>query len=126
MNLGLIDYAAIFAIVCGALYFAILCAANGTVGDALGKAVANVIKRIPKTTSGFKSGDGSPALLFSWEDLFQVLKHTFFIGVAAGMAYLADQVIPNVDQSTATGILLVGAASVVLKVLRQWLPNTQS
>ncbi len=125
MSLTLIDLACIFGCMVGAFYFVVMAGQQGTVGDLFAKVVDNVLPRVGrKVPSAMYFKDGSPPLSFSWADAFEVVKHALFAGLAALIAYLGTEWLPTVDQTTSTGILIFGVASVVLKFLRQFLPAT--
>ncbi len=125
MSLTLIDLAFIFGCMVGAFYLVIIAGQQGTVGDLLAKVVDNVIPRMGrKTPIAMYFKEGSPAFSFSWADAFEVIKHALFAGLAALITYLVTNWLPTVDQTTSAGILVFGIASVVLKALRQLIPNT--
>ena len=106
------------------LYLFAMAGAQGDIGELLGKAAANVQRRMPKSAFSFSSFpvrtvEGSPALKFSWADFLVVFKSTVFVGIVAMVGHLTKEVLPSMDQTVA-----VVAAGFVLKFIMRWLPNT--
>jgi hypothetical protein len=117
-----------FAASFAAIYAFAYAAGRGDIGDLVATAAANVRKRMPKesgTVFALRTVDGSKSLSFSWPDFFEVFKTTMLVGLAAIVAHISTVVLPNLDQSSNTGILLASGLALLFKFLSRWLPDTR-
>lgn len=68
---------------------------------------------------------GSTKFTLSKSDLLRIAKGAALAAGGAVVTFLAAEVLPSLDDSTATGALIAAVASTVLNALRQWLSDTR-
>lgn len=69
--------------------------------------------------------NGSVPFRFTQDDLIRVAKGAALAAGGAVVAFLATEVVPNLDDSTAVGAVIAAVASTGLNALRQWLSDTR-
>ena len=69
--------------------------------------------------------NGSPRLRLNKTDVLAVLRGALLAAAGAIAAYLATNVIPNLDESTVLGAMLAGIGATLLNVLRKYLLDTR-
>lgn len=69
--------------------------------------------------------NGSPQLTLSQSDLFKIAKGAALAAAGAVVTFLATEIVPHLDDSTATGALIAAVASTALNALRKWLSDTR-
>ncbi len=111
----------------GAIVAAIYTCQHGDGAEFAAKAADNIRKHMgsPVALQNAYGFGGSKPLGFSFEDVLSVVKHAVFAAVAGAVAYLSAQWLPLIDQTTDSGILIFGIASVVLKFVSRLLSNTE-
>ena len=68
---------------------------------------------------------GSPRLTLSRTDLIKIAKGAALASAGAAVTFLATEVLPHLDDSTATGALIAAVASTALNALRMWIVDTR-
>lgn len=69
--------------------------------------------------------NGSQKFSLSKSDLLRVAKGAALAAGGAVVTYLAAEVLPTLDDSTAVGAVIAAVASTALNALRQWLSDTR-
>lgn len=69
--------------------------------------------------------NGSPKLTLSQSDLLKIATGAALAAAGAVVTFLATEVVPHLENSTATGALIAAVASTVLNALRKWLSDTR-
>jgi len=68
---------------------------------------------------------GSSPLQLDRSDLIKIAKGAALAAAGAVVTFLATDVMPHLDESTATGAVLAAVASTALNAIRQWLTDTR-
>ncbi|MDQ3330504.1 MAG: hypothetical protein M3552_07610 [Planctomycetota bacterium] len=58
-------------------------------------------------------------------DLMKIAKGAALAAAGAVVTFLATEVVPHLDESTATGAVIAAVASTALNALRTWLTDTR-
>lgn len=69
---------------------------------------------------------GSPKYTLSQTDLLRIAKGAALAAAGATVTYLAAEVLPSLDDSTAVGAVIAAVASTALNALRKWLTDTRT
>ncbi|MGC1275584.1 MAG: hypothetical protein WBC44_17895 [Planctomycetaceae bacterium] len=69
---------------------------------------------------------GSTKFKLSRNDLVKIAKGAALAAAGAVVTFLAVEVTPQLDDSTATGALVAAVASTLLNALRKWLADTRA
>jgi hypothetical protein len=68
---------------------------------------------------------GSSSFQLDRSDLVKIAKGAALAAAGAVVTFLATEVVPHLDESTATGAVIAAVASTALNALRQWLADTR-
>jgi hypothetical protein len=68
---------------------------------------------------------GSPLFHLDTTDLLKIARGAALAAAGAAVAYLATEVVPTLDDSTAVGAVIAAVASTALNALRMWLSDTR-
>ncbi len=69
---------------------------------------------------------GSKSFTLSKVDLLRVAKGAALAAGGAVVTYLAAEVLPGLDDSTAVGAMIAAVASTTLHALQKWLTDTRA
>ena len=69
--------------------------------------------------------NGSAKFTLSRADLVRIAKGAALAAAGAVVTFLAAEVLPHLDDSTAVGALIAAVASTALNALRKWLTDTR-
>jgi hypothetical protein len=69
---------------------------------------------------------GSPKFTLSKSDLLRIAKGAALAAAGAVATFLAAEVLPSLDNSTAIGAVIAAIASTALNALRKWLTDTRA
>jgi hypothetical protein len=68
---------------------------------------------------------GSSSFQLNRSDLVKIAKGAALAAAGAVVTFLATEVVPHLDESTAMGALIAAIASTALNALRTWLADTR-
>lgn len=68
---------------------------------------------------------GSTRFQLDKADLLRIARGAALAAAGAVVTFLATEVVPHLDDSTATGALIAAVASTALNALRTWLRDTR-
>ena len=68
---------------------------------------------------------GSPRFALTRDDLLKIAHGAALAAAGAAVTFLAAEVVPHLDDSTAAGAAVAAVASVALNALRKWLTDTR-
>lgn len=69
--------------------------------------------------------NGSTSFQLNRDDLIRIGRGAALAAAGAVVTFLATEVVPHLDDSTAIGAVIAAVASTAINALRQWLRDTR-